>query len=342
MQLDPMTRAYARLALREAVRNHLLDPNVGLIDLGHPEHEGKIAWDEIAIRVHVREKLAGAALAAAAARGDTRPIPPSIQGFPTDVPEARYHLQRLGWSNGWQVSSADSRLCRDDPMRGGISISDAYHYTAGTLGCLVADRVTGEPMILSNWHVLVSDWGNRIGQPIYQPGRLDGGNFTDAVATLTRDAMASNLDAAVATLTGARAVVDDQLGLGPVTGVTGPELDMQVVKSSRTSGITHGIVEGVDGTLSLPYSSLVRIIRHIVTIGPLDLGVLSSGGDSGALWLEAQTRRAAGLHFAGSDNPPRALALDISSVLDALNVDIPSAEKISSAPTLSALEWASP
>lgn len=67
---------------------------------------------------------------------------------------------------------------------------------------------------------------------------------------------------------------------------------MQVVKSSRTSGITHGIVEGVDGTLSLPYSSLVRIIQHIIIIGPLDLDVLSSGGDSGALWLEAQTLRA--------------------------------------------------
>ena len=37
---------------------------------------------------------------------------------------------------------------------------------------------------------------------IFQPGRLDGGTAANAVARLTRDAMAVNLDAAVATLTG--------------------------------------------------------------------------------------------------------------------------------------------
>ena len=69
MRLDPMTRARARIALREAVRFYLFDPNVGLIDFGHPEHDGQIAEDELAIRIHVRKKLIGIALEAAVAAG---------------------------------------------------------------------------------------------------------------------------------------------------------------------------------------------------------------------------------------------------------------------------------
>lgn len=42
----------------------------------------------------------------------------------------------------------------------------------------------------------------------------------------------------------------------------------------------------------------------------------------GSEWLEELTMHAVGLHFAGSDDPERALALDINSVLGALNVDM--------------------
>ena len=45
MRLAPGMRARARLALREAIRFHLFDPNVGLIDLGFPEHAGQIVED---------------------------------------------------------------------------------------------------------------------------------------------------------------------------------------------------------------------------------------------------------------------------------------------------------
>lgn len=328
------------MALRQAIQSHLLDPNVGLIDLGYPEHAGRTAQDELAIRVHVRKKLAGAALEDAAARGFTQPIPRFIDGFPTDVPEARYHLQRLMWNKSGQPTGTGSRQSRTDPMCGGISISDAYHYTAGTLGGQVIDRVTGAQMILGNWHVLVSDWSARQGQPIYQPGRFDGGTFADTVATLTRDAMTSNLDAAVATLTGSRALTNNQLGVGPATGVASAELGMQVIKSGRSSEITYGTITGVDGIISMPYRSIDRIILHVVTIGPVDFGPLCSNGDSGAWWLDTQAMRAVTLHFAGSDNPPRALALDMPPVLDALNVDIPSAEKTDSTQTPRALEWA--
>jgi hypothetical protein len=70
-----------------------------------------------------------------------------------------------------------------------------------------------------SWHVLVADWNARAGQQIYQPGRLDGGTGADAVATLTRDAMPVNLDAAVAALNRSRRLINDQYDLGSVRGV---------------------------------------------------------------------------------------------------------------------------
>src|SRR5262245_16225511 len=173
-------------------------------------------------------------------------------------------------------------------------------------------------MILSNWHVLVADWRARVGQSVYQPGRLDGGKGADVVATLTRDAMSLNLDAAVATLTGDRQLINDQVGLGPVRGLTEAELGMEVVKSGRRTDVTYGRVTGVEGIAQINYGPMDRIIRHVVTIDPLASDDDVSGpGDSGSLWLEASSAQAIGLHFAGGNDPERGLVLDIEAVLNA-------------------------
>jgi endonuclease G len=144
------------------------------------------------------------------------------------------------------------------------------------------------------------------------------------VATLTRDAMSANLDAAVATLTGSRRLINDQLDIGPVTGVGQAEFGMEVVKSGRTSSVTHGRVTGVDGIATISYNYLERVIHNVVTISELAPGQpVSTRGDSGAWWLDPATRQVIGLHFAGSEAPAvRGLALDMQSVLDALNVTV--------------------
>jgi endonuclease G len=176
-------------------------------------------------------------------------------------------------------------------------------------------------MILSNWHVLVADWGAAPGLPIYQPGRLDGGRHADTVATLTRDAMSVNLDAAVATINGDRPLINDQLGLGPVRGLSQAYIGMEVVKSGLRTEITFGRVTAVGGIASINYGSLNRVIREVVTIDPRsNFEEVSAPGDSGSWWLDPTTSEAIGLHFAGSDSPERALAIDMSSVLFALDV----------------------
>lgn len=320
MSVDRITMAYARRALREAAQTFLYTPNIDLIDFGHPERNGQLDESDLAIRIHVHQKLADVQLESALMTGETRPIPASIGGFPTDIPEGSFGIHQWGWGIPTQTNPY---AVRTSPLRGGLSISDERHNGYGTLGGLVIDRATGAEMILSNWHVLAADWIARTGQRIYQPGRLDGGSFQDTIATLTRHAMSANLDAAVATLNGSRSFINDQLDLGPVTGVGRPELGMEVVKSGRRSGITRGRVIGVEGIAKLTYSSLQRTIRNVITIAPrLRFDEVSAPGDSGSWWLEQQTMRVVGLHFAGSNAPERALGLDMPSVLEALQVDV--------------------
>ena len=178
-------------------------------------------------------------------------------------------------------------------------------------------------MILSNWHVLSGVYGYP-GESILQPGRLDGGMQADQVAVLARDAMASNIDAAVATLGDERPVVNAPLGLEPVAGLGTAQLGMTVTKSGRTSAVTRGVVAGVEGTQRTYYAGVgYRVIRNVISISPGD-AELSLPGDSGAWWIDAGTNNVVGLHFAGNQlgQPEEALAIDIAPVLDALRVDL--------------------
>jgi endonuclease G len=286
------------------------------VDYGLRERDGQILEERV-LRVHVQQKLPRTELEA---RGIPE-VPDSIRGLKTDVLEATYRPQ-LWWGAPAVRPVADPRLARADPLRGGISISNERQHSAGTLGGKVVDRRTGSAMILANWHVLAGDWVAQPGQRIYQPGRLDGGTAADTVATLTRHAMSSGLDAAVADLDGTRQLVNDQLHVGPVRGVGTATLGMEVVKSGRTTGITNGRVTGVDGVAQITYAGVRRLIRMVVTISPLRDDEVSRPGDSSSLWLARETRHAVGLHFAGSDVPERALANDVQPVLTALDVDL--------------------
>lgn len=325
MDVNPMDIAQARLAVREAGR-YLFDRarKINMIDIGLKESGGEIL-NVLAIRFHVDEKLSGFQLEEA----DREQLPPSIGPFsiPTDVVVGKYRLHQLPWWGG-RRTPANSPTARANPMRGGISISDENHIAAGTLGCKVIDRTIGTEMLLSNWHVLVADWGARRGQRIFQPGRLDGGTSADTIATLTREAMSVNLDAAVATLNGGRPLINDQFDLGMLTGVGQAAIGMEVEKSGRSTRVTHGRVVGVGGIAKLPYRGLERVIREVVTVEPLvEFEEFSRGGDSGSVYINPATMEAIALHFAGSDIPERGLGIDMQSILDALNVGLATAQE---------------
>jgi hypothetical protein len=331
--VDLEEMVHFRFAMQEAIAKWLYDQNVSYIDVGRPEHDGEIAWGELEVCIHVREKFPLSKLNMAIASGKTRgKIPEQIQGVPVDIPKGNYrpHLWYWGW--GSSSSKTRSRTARLDPLNCGSSVGNGrQRYAYGTLGAIVQDKKTGRPMLLSDWHVLAGDWGALRGQRIYQPAQIDGGGNEDWIATLERDAIAQNLDAAVAfVVEGSRRLSDEQYGLGSLRGSRSPVLDLEVRKSGRESNITSGrITTAIPGIQKMTYRGITRLIRDVWRVEPLNpYEEVSRGGDSGSLWLDRQTNMAVGLHFAGTNSPERALMMDIQAVIEALDIDLISQQNL--------------
>lgn len=105
-------------------------------------------------------------------------VPKALNEVPTDVIEVG------------EIRLLSSRTEKARPARPGMSIGH-FKVTAGTFGAVVKDEKTGEPLILSNNHVLANatdgrDGKSAVGDPILQPGTYDGGSMSDVIANLER------------------------------------------------------------------------------------------------------------------------------------------------------------
>lgn len=159
-------------ALRRGKGDILSRPNVVGIGVGYKE-KGGLETSELSLVVLVEKKLPREVLSAQAL------IPERIAEVRTDVVEVG-RLRALG-------SQHQNRL---RPAQPGGSIGH-YRITAGTFGAVVYYGQRGEPVILSNNHVLANatngrDGRARRGDPILQPGPYDGGRPEDAIARLLK------------------------------------------------------------------------------------------------------------------------------------------------------------
>lgn len=319
--------------IRRWGRLYLTDPNVTSVGIGYKETGGE-RTEQLCLQFTVGEKLDQATLGTVEA--GTRELPERVSigaaQVPTDVLVRHY-------APSYEVvpeAFDDARRSRVDPLRPGVSISHPT-VSAGTAGAIVHDRRTGEPVVLSNWHVLHGP-GGEIGDEVLQPGTHDdnSGSPANRFGALLRSHLGAAGDAALASLTHRRAdpsildldVVPEQIG--------DPDLGDQVVKSGRTTGISHGVVTRIHTMVSLDYgdgSGVHSIGCFEIEPDPRRDGednILSDGGDSGAVWMLKAgnghvTRVMAGLHFAGADTlggPERALACYGSSVRDALGFSL--------------------
>ena len=142
-------------------------PNVVGVGVGYRERSGRVT-DELCVVAMVRRKLPASAMK------PEELVPMQVNDVPTDVLE-------VGVLRAFQA-----RTDRWRPAPGGVSIGH-YQVTAGTLGCVVRDRATGDRLILSNNHVLADVNAGRAGDPILQPGTYDGGTEgKDMIAVLER------------------------------------------------------------------------------------------------------------------------------------------------------------
>ncbi|OGS62806.1 MAG: hypothetical protein A3K59_01270 [Euryarchaeota archaeon RBG_19FT_COMBO_69_17] len=282
------------------------DPNVVGVGIGRKETRGQ-PTEELALKFYVRQKLHPLLVQ------DGQVIPSEVEGVPTDVIEA-------GEFSIWRpLPPIYHRKVR--PAMGGLSIGH-YEISAGTFGCLARDR--GDAYILSNNHVLANEGRGAEGDPILQPGRFDGGKTDkDVLARLDTyvalDPEGTNVvDAAIAQPYDPEDVTPDIINVGRLRGSRLPGIDEKVMKSGRTTRVTHGTVTDVDVTLRVGYSSGSMIFQDQFLVRG-DKGSFSAGGDSGST-IVSYDGHAVGLLFAGS--PFFTVANKMTNVEKALDVKV--------------------
>jgi hypothetical protein len=320
------------IAQKEAIEADLfkLDGVTG-VDVGYKYKDGK-RTDEVTIRVHVAKKKKTVS--------DSQKIPATIGGIHTDVLEME--IIPFNMSVPFDEASLLADTVKYSTIKGGISIGPervigGSVYT-GTLGAIVKDNATGQPRLLSNFHVMCVDSGWHVGDQMDQPSRVDGGvAITDRIGTLQKAVLSSHVDGALSTISG-RPYQCSIVDIGDVKGTASAVLNAPVRKRGRTTLFTKGFVDAINATVTVNYgpSLGVRTLTNQIGIRP-DTAVnpkFSDRGDSGSVVVNA-SNKVIGLLFAGNStgytyiNP-------ISFVLSELNVSM--CTRISKLPKLEKIE----
>ncbi len=253
-------------------------------------------------------------------------VPASIDGIPTDVVQTG------------RIWALQSRTDKHRPAPGGVSIGHR-DITAGTLGCLV--RKNGERFILSNNHVLANSNDAERGDPILQPGPIDGGQFpADHIANLEDfvpidfgqpeppsecptargvvaflnaicQVVSSNTRYKIVNIQAQENLVDAAIA-EPLNAsdVTDEILEIGTIQGSEEAGLGTSVKKSGRTTAFTTGEILQIDVTVDVQYGPgqiarftdqLLAGPMSQGGDSGSAVLDNENRLV-GLLFAGSDN----------------------------------------
>jgi hypothetical protein len=224
---------------------------------------------------------------------------------------------------------------RRRPLVVGCSIGH-FKITAGTLGCFVKDRATGEILILSNNHVLANENDAAEGDKIIQPGTIDGGTrSSDTIGQLKRfvklkktgvnliDCALASIKTSIKSNQRKLGTFGNIAGLGPAVVVDGTD----VRKVGRTTGETKGRVTAFElDNVVIEYDLGNLRFDDQIEIEGAGTKAFSDGGDSGSLIFDKQLGAVA-LLFAGGDEGGSngkglTYANPIRAVLDALKVDL--------------------
>jgi hypothetical protein len=298
----------------------------------------KIAGDQLttepSVIVSVVKKLPSAQLAESAL------VPKTIDGVKTDVIET-----------GRIVAFQQQQKMR--PARPGISLGH-YQITAGTFGCLV--QKNGQVFILSNNHVLANSNAAQPGDPIWQPGKYDGGTSADQIGTLeqfipigfpddTPPVSQPGCSPLAAILKLINASASGSTSTSQINEPGNNTVDCAIARPLSSDLVTPDILNiGVPvgagtATLGTALQKMGRTTAYTtgqitqidVTVSvdyggkigvfkdQLMAGAMSAGGDSGSAVLDMQ-KRVVGLLYAGSDSTT--IMNPIQLVLAALQVQL--------------------
>ena len=256
----------------------------------------------LSLKVYVEKKVEKATLA----KHDL--VPARIATIETDVEEVG-RIRALAYTQ------------RMRPAPAGVSIGH-YQITAGTLGCVVEDRTTGRPLMLSNNHVLANSNHAKPGDAVLQPGAADGGKLPqDQIGALDRwveitfTRRPNTVDGAVARPVDEHTLTSRIIGNGSPNGTARATRGLVVQKTGRTTEFTMGKVRDVSATVKVNYGGKTAVFENQILTS-----AMSQGGDSGSL-ITDQRHRAVGLLFAGSEVVT--IANPIPAVFESLDVRLP-------------------
>lgn len=314
-------------------------PNVVGVGVGYKERGGR-RTSELCVVAMVRIKVPRAGLL------PEDMVPERVAGVVTDVVQVGHLVALQARTDRWR------------PAPGGVSIGH-FQVTAGTLGTAVRDANTGERLILSNNHVLANSNGAEVGDPILQPGAVDGGTVnSDTIADLLRFVpiqfnqappscgIASGVVAVgnfLAKLVGSkhrlRAIYENPQAVNLVdaavarprdpndvlqeildVGEVSGTLEAQLGMAVRKSGRTTAFTTGQITVLDASVTVSYGDNRTAQFDGQLVTGPMSQGGDSGSLLVAADSLRAVGLLFAGSSQTT--IFNPIQAVLQQLQIEL--------------------
>lgn len=239
-------------------------------------------------------------------------VPKEIDGVPTDVVEVGEF--RASQTRGFYR-----------PMQSGVSMAH-FQGTDGTGACLV--RKGNALFILSNRHVLAPDQNAQVRDFILQPAPADGGTVpTHVIGRLSAASpihfgdVPNKVDCAVAQTNRDR--VDPRIFLhGPISYQPERAYEgMPVLKVGRTTGKTRGIVRSINAVNIVTYGAQSALFVDQILIQSSTGGSFAASGDSGALIIAEETNRPVGLLFGASSTSGFAIANDIGTVLEALQLD---------------------
>jgi len=325
---------------KETHKEALLDKaNVVGVGVGYKVVGGE-PTGELSVAVLVREKVPTAQLDPAAR------VPPQVDGVKTDVVQVG------------EIRSLQTRTERWRPAPPGVSIGH-YQITAGTFGAVVRDRSSGARLILSNNHVIANSNNATAGDPILQPGPIDGGSpSNDVIARLERFCPIQftssspgecNIAGGVAGLANFVARLlgsQHRLESVQVHPQATNRVDAAVARPLQDAAIVDEILEigPIQGTrpatLLMPVrksgrstgltTGQITVIDATINVsydnrtaqfeGQLVSGPMSAPGDSGSLLVAGDSLQAVGLLFSGSDQTT--VYTPIQDVLDCLDVII--------------------
>lgn len=240
---------------------------------------------------------------------------------PALAPYAADDVKIIKMSAPFEAYSYNDRM---RPVPGGPSVGN-HKISAGTVSGYVTDNVTGELMMLLNWHVGCYTGGQK-GDDIIQPGTADGGTRpADTVARLERWVDVNTdktvtIDASLARMVDQASIDQNIIALGKPHGSTAPYLMQRLKKSGCTTETTSGNVGVIDADVKVNYGSFTKTIQNCFLTG-----VPGAGGDSGSMYLDFASNAAVGLLFAGgvtSDGIAMTVGCRMDEIERQLNVTV--------------------